>query len=266
MPPIPPKHEGSVKEQQNRANLEYGILVHNAPVGLQELQREAVGGKNQHENVKAIGRCKVGPAARPDEKAGGECQHDRTFVELDRMARDAIAEIMRPRKVGRRAEGEIVHASEETADPPDTQAQSQRQHENSTGRSALAADQLVKLDPHDGPQHRAEHAATNPRMPRDDQIKRPQPIGAECGRDHQHHPIGKGPPGILRQTRRHQIAPVEPPAGSTAERCRQEVGYKMQVEEQDSLGRVAEHIVPRILNRRDDLGTIGITADLHPSA
>src|ERR1700730_10784903 len=48
---------------------------------------------------------------------GGEDRHRRALIELDRVAQNAVAEVVTPRQMRRRAVGEVVHARQIAADP-----------------------------------------------------------------------------------------------------------------------------------------------------
>lgn len=224
----PPKHEGSVEDEKNRANLKYGKNVHNAAIGLQEFQQESVDSKPEHENIEAIGRSSMRLPSRPSKEGGGKNDHRGTLVELHRVPGNAVAEIPRPGQGRRCAVGEVAHAREEAADPPHSKAERQGQNEDSAGRAADAARQLENLDPKNAAEDRPEHTAADPRGARNDQIERAQPVGAQSSGNYQDRPIGSAAARIDREPNRLQIMAIEPPPSSAAPKGGQQIRQQMQ--------------------------------------
>ena len=103
---------------------------------------------------------RVVPAHAPEVEQG-ERRHGGAFVELHRMARDAVPEIMRPRQCGRGAVREVVEPREETTDASDRNADGERQGKPRAGAGADAAQAFVKFDRDDPAHDRALDRAGN---------------------------------------------------------------------------------------------------------
>lgn len=107
------------------------------------------------------------------------------------MARDAIAEIMAPGQRRRQPVGQVFHAGKEAAQPPDGDADSQRQREDGAGAHGDAGDGLVAFDPDDGAEQRPLDGTTDARQPAQPEIGGAEPVGADGSTDEQRGVVGQ---------------------------------------------------------------------------
>lgn len=155
-------------------------------------------------------RCPPGQPSDVDDQEG---QHRQRLIDLHRMAGDAIAQIDAPRQGGRRAESPVRQPLEHAAQPPHGDPYGERPCEQSPGRSAHPARQLVDLHPHHRSGQGADHAVRQRRVGRHQGVQRSGQPGAErraerqagrvAGSDRPRRPVGQTtqPPAIERKTK-----------------------------------------------------------------
>ena len=197
-------------------------------IGLQELPEEALEAIESGEDVEAIAGRRERPAPQPQEEAQGEERHGDGFIELDRMAGDAVAEIDGPGQVRGRAIGIVGKPGQEAADAPDGDRHRQRQDQDRPGRTPYAEDAFVDLRHDDAADNGAQDAASLPRHPGERHIQAAEPIGAGDGAQPEHQEIDRVAPPRHGQRHRREFMPARPPAHGQRRRPGQALEQAME--------------------------------------
>src|SRR5882672_1397732 len=143
-------HGGSVQDQAEADHMEEVERADHGCIRLEEFPHEALQRVPADHEVEAV--------LEPEAIARDEAldQHDEhrghgdRFVELHRMAMDAVAEIDAPRQVRGRAVGEIGEAGEEAAPAAHGDGGGEGRGEDDAGRACDAGEALEGFDGGDG--------------------------------------------------------------------------------------------------------------------
>src|SRR5208337_2497247 len=108
--------------------------------------------------VKSGARRNAVPATQHRYEGDQKQSHRNSFIELYGVARDAVAEIMPPREIGRRAVSAILDPGEEAAEPSDRDRGGERRGKAQSGRAGDAEPALQDLDCQDRAGEAAEDA------------------------------------------------------------------------------------------------------------
>ena len=130
-------------------------------IGLEKLPGEALHAVPDAHDIEAAPQGPVRPRAQTEQVDGEEEGHRRALVDLNRMARDAVAQINAPGQAGRHAIGAVGQASEQAAEPADHHAQREGADEDGPGRSTDSTHRLIDLHGHDRPDKGADNAVGN---------------------------------------------------------------------------------------------------------
>src|SRR5216683_7843887 len=135
-------HGGSVQDQAEANHMEEVERADHGCIRLEEFPHEALQRIPADREVKAVpepeGVARPEALDQHDEHRG----HGEGFVELYRMAMDAVAEIDAPRQVRGRAVGEVGEAGEEAAPAADGHRGGEGRGEDDAGRAAHAGEAL----------------------------------------------------------------------------------------------------------------------------
>src|SRR3979411_2128182 len=143
-------HGGSVQDQAQANYMEEVERADHGCIRLEEFPYEALQRVPADREVKAVpepeGVARPEALDQHDEHRG----HGEGFVELHRVAMDAVAEIDAPRQRGRRAVGEVGKAGEEAAPATHGHGSGKGCGEDDAGRAAHTSEALEGLDGGDG--------------------------------------------------------------------------------------------------------------------
>ena len=125
------------QQGQRAANLNAG--QHTEPgvgQGLEKLHQHPPAQIGHHEQLEAVARPGQ-PVATPGQQCG-QRQAETDFVQLSRVAGDAVTIVPGPGQVGWRARRAILNASQEATQPANGQTEQQRINEQIAGGAAIA--------------------------------------------------------------------------------------------------------------------------------
>src|SRR5689334_19082396 len=94
----PPQHENSVEHEGASGQVKEIHWACNDGIGFQEFPDESLGAIETGEEIKTVHSSDPGPSAQKPEVENREGSHGERFVELHRMAVDAVAKIHAPGK------------------------------------------------------------------------------------------------------------------------------------------------------------------------
>src|SRR6266536_390264 len=114
--PRPTQHDESVDQQQVCGQMKQVERPDQPRIRLQEFPEEALGGVETGEDVEPVTSGALRLAAQPKEEGERKTGHGKGFVELHRMAMNAVAEIHAPGQAGWRAVGIVREPGGETAE------------------------------------------------------------------------------------------------------------------------------------------------------
>jgi len=156
-------------------------------IGLEELPAEALRAVPRHQDVETAPH---GPGLAPPQREKidhEEQEHRRALVDLDRVARNAVAKIHAPWQGCRGAVGAIRQTREEAAEAANDDADRDGTNVYSAGGASHAARRLVGLHRHDGAGQGAGDAVRQSRRGTSQRVERarePRPgHGADGERD-----------------------------------------------------------------------------------
>src|SRR5436190_6988448 len=140
------QHDGGINQDEERQQVEQREGADDRAIWLEKLPYEALQRIVEQRKVETICDDEMISVQDRADIEGREDGHRKTLVELHRMARHAVAEIMAPGQRGWRAIGEVVEASEVAADPADRDADRKRQGKAGAGAQRNAVQPFVELD------------------------------------------------------------------------------------------------------------------------